>query len=302
MEPWIIAAVAAAFVQNTRFMLQKHLRASRLSTAGATSTRMLYGAPLAVAALMVQVLGLGWTLPELNIEFILFACSGGISQILATMCVVALFSERNFAVGIGFKKTETVQTAILSLVILGEPVSRFGMAAIAIGFAGVLLLSERTSPVTAVGPGRLREFDRATALGLSAGFLFGVAAISYRGATLSLDDASVIMRASMTLACVTVFQASVMAAFLLYREPGQFTAVMKSWRLSGLVGLTGVLGSFCWFCAFALQHAAYVSALGQIELVFTFLGSYFVFRERTTPREFLGIFLIAVSIVVLVLL
>jgi len=77
--------------------------------------------------------------------------------------------------------------------------------------------------------------------------------------------------------------------------------VVASWRVSSLVGVTSMLGSFGWFVAFALQNAAYVKAVGQVELVFTFLASYFVFKERSTRKELLGIGLIVASILLLVL-
>ena len=50
-----------------------------------------------------------------------------------------------------------------------------------------------------------------------------------------------------------------------------------------------------------LENAAYVRAVGQIELVFAFAASVLFFRERPTPAESLGIALIMVGVVVLVL-
>jgi uncharacterized membrane protein len=50
-----------------------------------------------------------------------------------------------------------------------------------------------------------------------------------------------------------------------------------------------------------IQNAAYVRALGQIELVFTFIASTLFFRERTSPVELLGILLVISGILVLVL-
>ena len=51
-----------------------------------------------------------------------------------------------------------------------------------------------------------------------------------------------------------------------------------------------------------IQNAAYVRALGQIELVFTFIASTLFFRERTTPIELLGIALVISGILILLLL
>jgi len=44
-----------------------------------------------------------------------------------------------------------------------------------------------------------------------------------------------------------------------------------------------------------------VRAVGQIELVFTFIASVFFFRERTSRIELLGIALILAAILLLVL-
>ena len=67
-------------------------------------------------------------------------------------------------------------------------------------------------------------------------------------------------------------------------------------------GVAGVLASICWFTAFTLQNAAYVRALGQIELIFTFIASVLIFKEKTSPLEYTGIFLIAIAIIILLIL
>ena len=58
--------------------------------------------------------------------------------------------------------------------------------------------------------------------------------------------------------------------------------------------------SVCWFTAFTLQNGAYVRALGQIELIFTFIASVFFFRESTSRVEIAGILLVAAGIVMLI--
>ncbi len=48
-----------------------------------------------------------------------------------------------------------------------------------------------------------------------------------------------------------------------------------------------------------LQQVAYVRALGQVELVFTFISSVFVFRERINRLEVTGCLLIVSGILLL---
>jgi len=301
MELWIPITIFAAFAQNLRFMLQKHLKTTRLSTGGATFSRFVFAAPLALL-LAWALIGSGYRdWPGVSPRFFVYAIVGGFGQITATMLVVALFAERNFTVGIALKKTETMQTALLSMIVLGEMVSAWGVLAIAIGLAGVVLLSDPPKGDQPL-PWKARLFNKASGYGLAAGALFGVSATGYRGASLALGSGDFLIRAAVTLAIVTLFQSLAMALWLRWREVGQVTAVMRSWRVTALVGLTGVLGSLGWFMAFTLQNAAYVKALGQIELVFTFLASWLVFKEKSSARELAGIALVVASIVVLVML
>ena len=109
------------------------------------------------------------------------------------------------------------------------------------------------------------------------------------------------LRAGFTLAIVTTYQTVIMSAWMAWRETGEITRVLKSWRISMLVGLTSMIGSFCWFTAFTLQNAAYVKVLGQVELIFSFVAGVLVFREKTSPREIWAMMLIILSIVVLAL-
>lgn len=297
MQAWIPITIAAAFSQNLRFMLQKRLKDTKLSTAGATFARFVYSAPLVAVILAVYLSVTQQAVPTPNARFFLFAFTGGIAQITATMCVVALFAERNFAVGITFKKTEVVLTALVGLVVLGEGINLWGSLAIAVGFAGLILLSDPPEG----GQGWRRFLNKAAGLGLLSGILFACSAIGYRGASLSLGIEGVVARAGFTLACVTAFQSVVMALWMRMREPGEITRVFAAWRVGTLVGVSSMIGSFCWFTAFTLQNAALVKALGQVELLFSYLATIFVFREAITKRELGGTALILLSVLVLVL-
>ena len=295
MPLWIPVTIFAAFMQNLRFLLQRHLKVTTLSTGGATWARFLYSAPLVAVIVGVYATVSGQALPVPDGRFWAFVVSGGMAQMLATMCVVALFAHRNFAVGITLKKTEVILTALIGLVVLGEAVSPPIVAAIAVGFIGVLLLSD--PPKTdVVLSWRARVFNGASGYGLASGVLFGISAVGYRGASLSLPDGDVFLRAAFTLAAATAVQTVTLGAWLAWRERGEIAKVLASWRVSGLVGLTSMLGSLGWFTAFTLQTAAYVKALGQIELVFTFLFSVFWLRERSSSKEIGGIVLIVASI------
>ena len=298
MSLWIPFTLAAATFQTARFMLQKYLSMGQLTAAGATFSRFIYSAPLILAGLALYLNLTGQALPELSAQFWMFAMIGGVAQILATVCVVLLFKSRNFAVGITFKKTEVILAVLVGLVVLGEGVSLAGLAAILIGVAGVLLLS-KTPGID--GKWWQHLASRAVALGLASGLLFAISAVNYRGATLQLASDDPLLRAGVTLAVVVSWQVIVMAVWLLAKDPGELGAVWRTRRVALWVGLTSMGGSLCWFVAFALQTAAYVKALGQVELILSLMASVLFFKEQITAREIAGMALLMISILALVL-
>jgi drug/metabolite transporter (DMT)-like permease len=291
---WIAFTLCAAILQTLRFVLQKRLSVTELSTAGATFARFLFAAPLASIAALVLVIATGTTVPLPSAEFFAWVLVGGVAQILATDLTMRLFQMRNFLVGVVFTKTETVQVALFSVWVLGETVATIAFLAMLLGLVGILILSR---PPEAGA----RLFGRSAAFGLMAGGLFAVAAIGYRGATVALEPAPFLLRALLALAAATTVQTVIMAFWLRLREPGEIWRVTSGWRRTLPVGITGMLGSLGWFAAFSLQNAAYVRALGQIEIVFTLLASTLIFGERMRRREALGIALVTISVVMLTL-
>ena len=299
IELWVPITILAAFSQNLRSALQKHLK-SRLSTAGATYVRFFYAVPFAFLYLFILNQFFYLPLPEPNANFIIFGIIGGGTQIIATALLVYLFSFRNFAVGTAYSKTEIAQTAVFGLIILGDPLTPGAIIGIMISLVGVMAIS--TARQENGLKNIIQSLSQKTALiGLASGTMFGMSAISYRAASLSLGGEGVVIQAAYTLACVTVFQTLVMTIYLQLKEKGEVINVIKNWRIAILVGLSGMIGSACWFTAMTLQNAAYVRALGQIELVFTFIASYIFFREKTNGTELLGILALVFGILMLLL-
>ncbi|EAP84865.1 DMT family transporter [Sulfitobacter sp. EE-36] len=295
---WILVTLAAAVFQTGRFMLQKYLATATLSAAGATFSRFMYSAPFILLGLAAYLALSATPLPALGPGFWAHGLVGGTAQIFATVCVVLLFKQRNFAVGITFKKTEVILTVLVGWIILGEGVSATGFAAIALGVVGLLLLS---GGAEAKGF-HLRDLrNRAAGLGIASGALFAVSAVSYRGASLAVQTDLPVLRAGVTLAAVVTMQSLIMTVYLRLREPGQIRDVWRARRVAVWIGLTSMGGSLCWFIAFTLQNAAYVKALGQVELILSVAASTLFFREKISPREAAGMAVLIASILMLVM-
>ena len=297
MELWIPITIAAAFLQNIRSSLQKYLKGA-LGTTGATFVRFGFGMPFVLILVAVLHFRIGYAFPPISPHFLTWMTLGALSQIGATFLLVHLFSFRNFAVGTAYSRTEPAQAAVFGLVLLGDKVSGGAVIAIGICVIGVMLISVARTQVT------LRALftsvaQRTTVIGLVSGAGFGFSAVAYRAASLSLGGPNFFMQAAVTLAFGITLQTIVMLIWMALREPEQFALIRKAWKPSLLVGMAGATASLGWFAAMTLQNAGVVKALAQVEMLFTFATSVFIFREKISRFEVAGCVLIVSGIVVL---
>ena len=290
---WIPLTIGAALMQSLRSAVQRHLT-SILSTNGSTFTRFAYGLPLAILYILLLTEGLGDPWPVPDRDFWLWTVTGSITQILATSLLILVFRLKNFAVGVAYSKTEVVQAALFGLVFLGEHITWLGALAILLGTVGVMLFSLKKDahPLRAFLTGWL---ERPALIGLLSAALFGVSAVGFRAASLSLHEGPIVS-AAFTLACSAAIQTSIMAIYLRLREPGQLTKVARAWRIASLSGITGILGSAGWFTAMTLQQVAYVRTLGLIEMLFTFAIALSIFKEYPRRAEVAGVVLLVAAI------
>ncbi|MBN7763302.1 DMT family transporter [Nitratireductor aquibiodomus] len=299
MELWIPITIAAAFLQNLRSVGQKHLKGV-MGTTGATFVRFGFGMPFVLALWLALHFAAGYEIPEIHGTFLAWTILGGLGQISAQFLLIYLFSFRNFAVGTAYSRTEPAQAAIFGLVLLGEVAGFGALVAIAVTVIGVMLISVARVPMS--WGNLFRSLISPTALiGLASGTLFGVTAVAYRAASLSLGGPNYLMQATTTLAVTISFQTVIMLAWMLWRDRAEVGRIAQAWKPSLFVGFVGAAASLGWFTAMTLQQAAVVKALAQIEMIFTFASSVFFFREHINRTEVAGCLLIVAGILLLVL-
>jgi drug/metabolite transporter (DMT)-like permease len=299
MELWIPLTIAAAFFQNIRSALQKHLK-GKLSTLGAAYVRFIYALPIALVYFYVVLQFTGEPVPEFDGRFVFYALTGGICQIMFTVFLLWLFSFHNFAVGTTISKLETVMVALFGLVLLGDRITTAIVIAISMSSVGLVILSAGQARLGFAS--LLRGLWRLpTLIGLVCAAWLGASVVLFRAASLSLGLDNFVVAAAFTLLIVVVLQSLLMGILIALREPGQLRKVLVHWRPAMLVGISGGLASIGWFSAFTLQNATHVRALGQIELLFTFAATLLFLREKVSSQEIMGIVLITSSIIVILL-
>jgi drug/metabolite transporter (DMT)-like permease len=277
---WVPVTLVAAVMQILRTSAQHELRAT-LSTSGAAYVRYLYGAPLGVVAAVAWFAASGRAAPSPPGGFWVWVTAAGIAQILGTIALLQSFRTRDFAVGTVYAKTEVIQVAMASSILLGEPLRLLGWAGAAVVTVGVALLAGRGS----LGAVVRRAGDPAALLGIAAGGLFGLASIGIRGASTSLGDAPVIDRALLTLALMLTIQATLNGAYLAVRDRTELVRTLRCWRSAAIVGVLSLAGSAGWAIAMTLENAAKVRTLGQVELVLAFLIAWRRHGERHTRAD-----------------
>jgi drug/metabolite transporter (DMT)-like permease len=293
---WLPATITAGALQAWRTAVQKRVSHS-MSVNAAGLVRYLYGLPFALMLVAgYETFFASGGFPALARTFPLFCAAGGLAQIVATNLLIMAFSHRNFVVGTAYSKTEAVQGAALSYLLLGERLSPVSWAGIGCGVIGVMVLStggRRMGPMDF-----LRALGQPAALcGIASGFFFALTAIGIRRATQDVATPDPIQAALIVLAVTVCLQVLMQGGYLFLRERDQVRTVFAEWRVAGQVGLLSSLGSACWFTGFATAPVALVRIVGQVEVAFTFAFSRFYLGERMMRSEGIGLVLVVTGVI-----
>jgi drug/metabolite transporter (DMT)-like permease len=295
---WVYLTLMAAMSQALRTGGQKHLT-KHLTTYGVTLVRFVYGLPFAMVYLTVVKRLQGAVLPEFPPIFFVYCLAGSVSQIVATMLLVYLFSLRNFAVGTTYARTEAFLTAVVGALFFGAAISLQGWLAIAISVAGVITITVVRTGLDQQASLLGRLVNKAAAVGIGSGLGFALAVLFIREASLSLRLDSYAYPAALTLVTLITMQCLMMGTYLLATQRRQFAIMAQQWKVGIFVGGMSTLGSIGWFTAITIQNGAYVKALGQVEFIFTLAISMLFFKEKSSRGEIIGMLLVVLGIVYL---
>ena len=121
--------------------------------------------------------------------------------------------------------------------------------------------------------------------------------MGYRGAALALEGTPFLVAAAATLMLAQVVQTLLLGGWMALRELESVLRVLRAWRASLLAGFMGAAASAGWLTAFAIEPVAHVRTLGLVELIFSYLVSLRLFREKLSRKELGGIGLLAIGVI-----
>ncbi|HEY8359219.1 MAG TPA: DMT family transporter [Ramlibacter sp.] len=295
---WVPIVLFGALAQTARNAAQRSLVA-QAGTLGATLVRFLYGIPFA-AALVLLLHAAPWTaapVPRFGTGYFGWLMVGALGQLAATAFLLAAMKQRNFVIGVAYSKTDALQVALFGSLFLAELPGWVTLLAIALATGGVLLLS---LPRKASLDGGARTWTSGAAgWGLACGAGFAISAVGYRGAALQLPGVAPWLIGAWGVLFAQAAQSLLLGGWLAARSPASLRATVTAWRVSLLAGGCGALASLCWFTAFALTTAANVRTLGMVEVVFSYLVSHRLLREKLQLGEQVGLGLVVAGLLCL---
>ena len=290
---WVPLTLIAGAAQVVRNGLQSNLTA-KIGTLGATQVRFIYGLPFAALFLITALLLHQAPLPAFNQTALGWTLLGALCQIIGTALMLMVMGRRAFGVAYAYIKTEPVIVALLGVLLLGDHLPLLAWVAVAAVTAGVLIASVKPGEF-----GQLLGESRMILTGVSAGALFGLSAIAFRGAMGALGQGDFIIRSLAVLVVALVIQTLLLGLWLAFRDRTAFTGSLREWRGSLGAGFLGAVSSTFWFAAFALTAAANVRTLGLIELPMVALVSGRLTGRALAHHELAGLAIIMAGVALL---
>ncbi len=282
---WVIFTVLAAFFQNLRTSLQKRLN-KNLSLVASAYVRFAFALPFAFILFFINFRSLDIVQIILDQNnFIYYTFLGAIFQVIFTLLLLYLFKFSNFVVGTSLSKTEVIQIAIFEYIILKDKLNLFGIIGIIVATIGVIVITIKDVKLF------FRNFfSKVTLIGLTTGLILGLSVVYFRAAALSLENfSSNFDKAITTLFFGLFIQTAVVTTYLLIFEKSEFKKFYQNKVEICFTGLAGFLATLSWFFAFTLIQASFVRAVGQIEILFSYMSSKYLFKEKITFIEIMGI-------------
>ena len=294
---WVLVTIFGAFFQNLRSSLQKKLNKD-ISTIASTYVRFAFALPFAAILFFIFFRNLqiiNTILIQPGFLFNVFLAS--IFQIIFTFTLLYLFNFSNFVVGTSLSKTEVIQVAFFEYLILNEKLNKLGISGIIISTLGVILLSVKDLKLFFNN-----LFSKTTIIGLVSGLFLALSVVYFRAAVLTLENISSNFGKAISALFIGLFiQTFILTIYLIFFEKSEFKKLYHDKYECLLTGMAGLLASLSWFYAFTLIQSSFVRAVGQVELLFSYFSSRYMFKEKVRITEIIGIIIFVFGVTILLL-
>lgn len=286
---WILYAVGSAFFAGVTSVLAK-CGIKKTDSNVATAIRTLV--VLLFAWMIVLLTGAWCELSEIDGKTMLFLCFSGIATGASWLCYFRALQVGDINKVVPVDKSSTVLTILLALVFLHEGLS-LGKAAAVIGMtAGILLMIEKKDTVN---PEDAKK----------SWFLYAVGSAFFASLTAILGKIGISGVDSNLGTAIRTTVVLVMAWVMVFVSGKVQTIRDISRRELAYICCSGIATGASWLCYYrALSEgpASVVVPVDKLSVLFTVVFSYFVFGEKLTKRESMGLFLLTAGTVAMAML
>lgn len=295
---WFYLTILAVIFQTKRNLLQRNLR-GRLDTIAVSWARVFFILPFLLISLYFLFTFKADLFLSIGTVFYVHCFGAAISQIIGTLCLVELFSRRNFVIGIAYMKTDTIQVAILAAIFLSESIPALGIIAIFMAVIGIILLTPADENMRLLD----KIFHRTVLLGLGVGFFLSATTIFMKKAMVlvQLQADNEILPVVSVFIIYTIMQNIIYIVHQRYHKKLQITldTMISEWKQCSLIGIFSLAATICWLGAFSLQLVAYVKVVAQLEILISLFIAHNFLKEKNTKYESIGITLLIFSIMLI---
>lgn len=88
-----------------------------------------------------------------------------------------------------------------------------------------------------------------------------------------------------------------LTTYLAIRDRDTLKQMFAKPKLVVMTSVASFIGSFGWFSAMSLQAVPYVKTLGQVEIFFTMLISFFYLKQAIPKKDIFALLLVGVAAV-----
>lgn len=320
---WVGLTLTATIFQVFRSLEQKNLN-KHVDSYTATAARFFLPLPLAFIGLVIA-------LPNFTNSVWLWSMLATICQFFGNVFFLKCLESHNFDNSIFLRKTELPAALVLGMLVFHQSFDHLGIIAVHFITFGLLVISRPTLFGKKIKPTTTAKIksNRTTALiyGLLSGIVFSLSGFAIQFAILDLGTTSHndFLIASLLILSVVIFLQNIL--FFLLKT---FQGYRQMYLVSGdnqsawyyqiyyplyrdlkkifntenrktflLLSLLNIVGSICWFMAYATGPVVYVKALAQSELLLSMLISHQFLKERHSLTEYIGMALTTIGILII---
>ena len=292
---WIFLTLGAITFQTMRNLEQRKL-VKKIDPLTASWARFILPFPLSIIVIF-------FTLNNFSYNLSKFILVNSIFQMLGSIFLVKAMQYRNYSIAITLGKTETIQALFVGLLFYNIKITPIEIIFIFIAFIGVILMSEikfnknKLNPVT----------NPANFFGIFSATCFAITSFNLKNACDILIELGYnnIIAATLVL-LYTIFWQNIFFIAIKFKQKtlkNSIKSLISSDNINSFLIASSLsfIGSIFWYSAYSYGEVIHVKMVGQLEIIIALIISCFFLKERHSIKNFIGIFLVLFSILVIII-